>query len=339
MNGPDRRAERRPREARNRFTVTHAKSRGRLNTRARRSSNRIALHLLKSDLEHSEHMKKFVKSNRKAIARVLNEQLACIKAGCTRAAKDHSPEPLHDIRIGLRRFAQLLRLFRKPLSDTNAEAVRARIRTMTQRIGTLRDSDVWITHLNELTEGTGIREHKRWAPYFKAESRRHIAARRKFPQLLAGHSYQSLIRSMTDLIRTGIRGSVKTGSYGPADNLAGRRTAKLVRKIVAEGMPGIHTRPAELHAFRRLCRRARYWADAAGTLGNSAGRMAGALKSLATELGTIHDIDVAKQRLKRAYPPPPPELARHLGELRNDNWRRVEAAWRRFERQARRLDQ
>ena len=90
-------------------------------------------------------------------------------------------EPLHDMRVAIRRLRNLLKAFRKALPRPEADALEARFRRLSKKLGPARDMDVWMRALKSMRapgsdEWREFVEHQREIQNRKRESLRRILA-------------------------------------------------------------------------------------------------------------------------------------------------------------------
>lgn len=268
---------------------------------------------------------------RTAARQLLSTQHRAVASIVRKACGNPSTEQLHDIRGGLRRFAQILRLLRRPLAGTGAEALRRRIRSVNRQLGQTRDIDVWMANMSLLSPRRSTTGNKEWRAFQSSEIGEWEEHRRLLKSALVSGPFVSVMAAMGRLIDIRIPKSPNKLLAQDFAAYSGKRLQKLVRRLVHSAPPDSRTEPALTHQFRRLCRRGRYWAEAATpVLGHRAAKLGICLRHLSTDLGQIHDLDVAAARLSDSRKQTPATVLDHVVARRNKLWSRFPASWHKF---------
>ena len=248
------------------------------------------------------------------------------------------PEPLHDLRVAMRRFRSALRMFRGPVRHTQAESLRAGIGDMSAALGPVRDSQVWLAFL------TGPKRQRctldpDWPAYLatqRADDDTHLDALRG---VLNGESFSTLRRRMACFLRTDLvvlRDAADPHAYAP---FAATRILALYGKITREKHRLADMQPEALHNLRKRCRQLRYWSEfAAPALDSLTGPLARRAKDLADALGDVHDRDMHLARRAADSRHALPALDGELALLRARAGRASVKAWSQLRRKAFRRD-
>ena len=232
-------------------------------------------------------------------------------------------EPLHDMRVAIRRLRSLLKAFRKALPRPEADALETRFRRLSKKLGPARDMDVWMRALKSMRT-PGIEEWRKFV-----EHQRGIQKRKK----------ESLHRILADLSTRSLKADFNRFLTRPADVPPSARleelAVKAVRKSIDRVMERSHIAPSfsarKAHLLRIACRRARYMAEFfTATLGRPIAQLARQLKTVQDVLGDIHDCDICLAHLRRA-PIHPPGLAAELNRRRRAHVARFGKSWKRLE--------
>lgn len=229
----------------------------------------------------------------------------------TRLGRD--PESLHDMRVGVRRLRALLRAGKK-LVATDTRELEARLRQLGRVLGEVRDLDVLLERLEaEASEllGEDARHGRTLLATLRTE---RSCARARLLGALRSDQYLSLLEDTARTIET----LEPRDSETTLDKLADRAFVKL-RKAVHE----LPEDPAdeELHAVRKVGKRARYSAELAGRK-----EFVRQAKKLQDVLGEHQDAVVAAEQLRRLAVAAPPEQALPAGRLvEREEQRRTEA--------------
>jgi CHAD domain-containing protein len=208
-------------------------------------------------------------------------------------------EPIHDLRVALRRAGNLIRFFRKFLRTSDARRVRQLIRLLCDALGPVRDAQVWLEDLEQFSRYHRSTENRAWQEY-AAECKAVAADKvRGIGRILHGHERDELFLRGAVLVRVYIAGLVRSEEPVPYRKYAARRLGKALKafKYRSEILAGAS---AEMvHEIRRAARRARYAAEfAAPVLGVLGAELEHKLQKLSEVLGRIHDMDVQSERLR-----------------------------------------
>jgi CHAD domain-containing protein len=233
-------------------------------------------------------------------------------------------EPLHDMRVAIRRLRNLLKAFRKVLPRPEADALEARFRRLSKKLGPARDMDVWMRSLKSMrTPGSEEwREfvgHQREIQNRKRETLRHI---------LGDPSTHSLKADFDCFLK---RADMETADVTLA-GLAAKAVRKSLDRVMDRSRLGPSCPARKAHLLRIACRRARYMAEFfTATLGKPAARLARQLKAVQDVLGDIHDCDICLTHLYRAPVLAPSGLVAELNRRRRAHVARFGKIWERLQ--------
>ena len=232
-------------------------------------------------------------------------------------------EPLHDMRVAIRRLRNLLKAFRKVLPRPESDALEARFRRLSKKLGPARDMDVWMRALKS-TRAPGS---KRWREFVECQRNIQRQKRKALPRILSDSSTRELKSDFDQFLST------------PTAQVANLALAELganaVRKSIARVMDRSRLGPSfparKAHLLRIACRRARYMAEFfTATGGKPMARLARRMKAVQDVLGDIHDCDICLAHLRRA-PLAPPGLIGQLQRRRQTHVARFNKVWRQLE--------
>jgi CHAD domain-containing protein len=239
------------------------------------------------------------------------------------------PESLHDMRVAVRRSRALLRAGR-PLIADDTQALSTELKWLGQMLGAVRDLDVLLDHLRAEGAALGGNDAKAAVRLLRHLSRERKRARDTLLRALSSSRYLELL----DRFEAMLDELTPTGADVTLDALA-RRQLKKVRKAVA-ALPE-DPRDEELHAIRKLGKRARYAAELARSRD-----VAQRSKKLQDVLGVHQDSTVAEARLRALAATAPADEALAAGRLiEREHVRQAETraawprAWRKLDRAAR----
>jgi CHAD domain-containing protein/phosphohistidine phosphatase SixA len=222
-----------------------------------------------------------------------------------------SEEPLHDFRVAMRRFRAALRLFGPFLPKPAVRSIDRRLASLALALSPIRDNDVWLQFLASKRVLDAFRGNIDFVHFHALQSRRQKADRRVLRKLLTNPEYGSLMRDINRFLRVDLPQKIKKPQY-PVEPLAARRLFAIYFEILSR--PGVKKGydVQEMHRRRKLCRRARYWAEfSEPLLGQPASLLARRFKALADILGDLHDSDMAVERIETEHSPTTGVLKRH----------------------------
>jgi len=231
-------------------------------------------------------------------------------------------EPLHDMRVAIRRLRNLLKAFRKALPRPEADALEARFRRLSKKLGPARDMDVWMRALKSVRAPDSVKwrefvEHQRKIQNRKRESLRRILADPSI-HLLKADFDQFLIRPLEDVPDTALK------------QIAEKAIRRSLNRVTERSRLGPSFPARKAHLLRIACRRARYMAEFfTATLGTPTARLARQLKAVQDVLGDVHDCDICLAHLHRA-PLSPPGLLAELNRRRRAHVARFGKTWNRL---------
>lgn len=234
-----------------------------------------------------------------------------------RCAADPAEDPVHDLRVSIRRFRQALHRFEAVLGRKSREKTDRRLKKVLDLAGAVRDCDI-ATHLLE-----GSRRAERVAVLAElAREREHRAAR------LRRAAAQWLTRTAAGEWRE--RLAPRDGEQ-PVATAAAALLPKLCGKFFARGQAA--ARPAtpveDLHRFRLSAKRFRYTLELFAPLyGKRAERHLKHMRTVQSHLGDVNDCAASRLLLEDWRAP-----AVVLAELARWEKQRIAAfrrAWRSF---------
>lgn len=263
-----------------------------------------------------------------AALHILNFQFEVMCNNRARALTKDDPEFLHDFRVAARRFCVALRLFKSKLRHTQAHACGQRVRKLRRNLGTVRDAHVWLIFLERLSVKPSFAESTAFAAYLgacrQADVNQHAALR----SLLCSDVAVATIDEITHLLEVEISDAVRNRASPPFGPFAAKRLDKRFRRILKTDARVKQMCPDAIHALRKRCRKARYYAEfSAGSLGKPVADLARRLKQVTTALGDIHDMDVRLQMLSSRDCEMPPIVVDAVNKHRRQALKRFEKAW------------
>ncbi len=239
-------------------------------------------------------------------------------------ALDGAVEPLHQARVATRRLRELAPMVAAELGDKSTKKVVARLRNLGRALGPVRELDVSLELLDEVTrdgatpEDATVRLRQHLSDLRERARARMLRAIDRQRALKLGRRMMAL----NDALRTH-----NAGAWTRALSLRMNRRAQRLHGLV-EAAGAVYV-PDRVHAVRIASKKLRYSFELAAEAGATRKRVpARQLKAAQDTLGRLHDIEVLTQFMQeQPLPPPPaPPWVIHLDEFRH----RLEAESRRL---------
>lgn len=266
-----------------------------------------------------------------AARRALYIQYKIMRQNEEGAKKGKRTEPLHDIRVAIRRFRAALRLFRKPLTKTSAAKIDRYLAHLALSLGPARDMDVWVNYLCSPALRYALAGDAQWKPYERHQRdlrEHHLITLRS---VLSGPRYLALCRKIAWFLRVELPRLDRATAGEPIGPYAARTLRRIGRRIAGyRKMDAMHGME-DFHALRKACRRGRYAAEFFGpVLGPRVRSWGKTCKKLADALGDLHDADVGLERIAYDMISPPRRLGVELRARRRRAVGAYHAAWDRL---------
>jgi CHAD domain-containing protein len=249
-------------------------------------------------------MKERKRPGDKAIAEILLEQLAIIRANVDGSIAGESPEPLHDLRVALRRSRSLLKGFPGVFAPADHERFTREFKELQSITGPARDYDLLIDQLDAFAEDRPHLSAETTALRKQLVSKRHAAGNslkrrlvsKRFDDLLG--AWEAMLRELPKSDREQ-RPDAKTaiGKLARARIKEDRkRFNKLGKRALKSG------EPTELHHARKRGKSLRYNLEFFGHLGNTkkSKTLRKQLREMQDELGDLQDTVVQEGALRAA---------------------------------------
>ncbi len=236
------------------------------------------------------------------------------------------PESLHDMRVAVRRSRALLRAGRK-LIASDTQLLNAELQWLGTVLGAVRDLDVLLARLRSEAAELGGDDEKAALRLLRSLTREHKRARTALLKALDGERYFALL----DRFEQQLAALEPTGADVSLSSLARREVKKLREAVLA-----LPPDPAddELHALRKLGKRARYASELAGHA-----TVVRRAKQFQDVLGEHQDAVVAQERIRTLAAVAPAAEAIAAGRLlEREEARRADAraawadAWKQLDR-------
>jgi CHAD domain-containing protein len=232
---------------------------------------------------------------------ILRKQFAAMLAHEPGTRLGEDPEELHDMRVATRRMRAALKLFSGALPE-QAGFYRNELKWVAGALGEVRDLDVQIEHLEELTS-EAEEDRGAFGEVVGALEERRAEARERMLEALDSDRYDSFVSSFAGMLRRGHEGEEHEEGVTNepvvvvSPDLVSRRYKKWRKagKDLSEESP-----PEEYHEFRKEGKRLRYALEfLRGVYGEKTTMgLVKPLKELQDGLGRHQDLIVAAELLE-----------------------------------------
>ncbi len=227
-----------------------------------------------------------------AICAYFGERLRLIAPA---AAEGAGPEPVHQMRVTVRRARSALKLFHRAVPCDELDVIAAGLRALGQALGPARDWDVFLgSTISSVAAVAGPRMSARLAAAARRRQRAGYEALRAY---LAGDAFRrlGLLMALAVLDRPWQRSSDADALALPLADFAAAALSRRWRRLRAPGRDLADLPDERLHAIRLDAKRMRYAVELFAPLHErrAAERMAGRMAQLQERLGLLNDGVVA----------------------------------------------
>jgi len=254
---------------------------------------------------------------------------------------DGGPEPVHQMRVALRRLRSVLKIFRAAATAPALDETAQGLRELAQTLGHARDWDVFLRGLGRQMADAFAGE-KPVSRLLAAAERRRRESYQQLSTALGDPAFRQLVLLLAELAATRPWDRTPAQNASPQEDLEGfarHALAHRLRRAVRAGSGFAERSPRELHALRLHCKRLRYAAEMFAPLfpGGGAKRFLHRLAQVQDRLGHLNDAAVAEALMQQLAGFSGRALA--VGLVRGfiaaggaDARDRAERHWRRFRR-------
>lgn len=232
-----------------------------------------------------------------ALVRVIAHLAEVILYGATQVPQAPPPEPVHQMRVAVRRLRSALSVFRRAAQDPTLASLAADLKALAALLGAARDWDVFL-----LETGAAVQEafaaDKRIAAMLAAAGKRRLAAYEALRAYFASAAWRHLALRLALLPSLRPWHSAEAAEH-PLDQQAEPYAAaalhRAFRRAAAEG-EAFDTLPIEaLHDLRKRLKKLRYATEFFAPLfpQKAVRRFAERLQEMQAHLGTLNDGAVA----------------------------------------------
>jgi len=238
-----------------------------------------------------------------AAVKVLRRLAEVIELNLPGTLADTDSEFLHDLRVAIRRTRALQRELRGVFAPETLRAFRDGFKELQRITGPTRDLDVQLLEFGELAAGLPDDVAHDVAPLRRLlEDHLHVE-RRKMVRTLGAGPTRALLDTWSDYLDCLVESDevARPRAARPAGDVAGRRIAKVFRRMVKMGSKIDDATPAEaLHELRKQGKELRYLLEFFQSLVPSdvVKPMVSSLKGLQDVLGRFQDREVQAALLR-----------------------------------------
>ncbi len=252
------------------------------------------------------------------------------------------PEPVHQMRVALRRLRSAMQLFRRAAASPELDAVQAELRALGGLLGPARDWDVFVAGLGA-DVAAAFPEEPAVARLLREAGARRRASYAALAEALGDARFRRLGLLLAELVALRPWRAIPVAAAGGAEapdlrDYARHALGRRLRRVLHQGA-ALEQQDAEaLHALRLQCKKLRYAAEFMAPLfhGRAAAKYVRRIAAVQERLGRLNDGAVAAALLRqlgggagRAYAT---GLVRgYVGTRERRAREKASRAWKRFQ--------
>jgi CHAD domain-containing protein/uncharacterized protein YjbK len=232
-----------------------------------------------------------------AVRKILAFHFARLRAKEKGTRSGSSVEDLHDMRVAARRMRAAWRVFDDAFRPNRTRDLRRRLRTLSDRLGAVRDLDVLIENLETYQTGLDSDDRAGLDPLLSLWRRQRAAARQLLMDELDAPRHSHFMDDMEAFLEAGAMSAATVASPTVPHRVRDRLPSQIWAAYEAVRAYDLVLPWADietLHQLRIASKWLRYDLEFFGeTLGPEAGRLTDRVVALQDFLGCLHDADVA----------------------------------------------
>jgi CHAD domain-containing protein len=261
------------------------------------------------------------------------------------ATADGDTEPVHQMRVAVRRLRSAIKIFRRALQCDAVEEMDAGLKALAGKLAPTRDWDVFVTE-TAVAVGKAFPHEKRLQRLLAAAERRRRACHQELRSFLGSSEFRRLGIAMVCLSASQdwhaeLTETERTELAVPLGEFAAHVLERRLKRLLHTDGDIAELEPGALHAIRLRAKRLRYAAEIFTLLypAKTSGRYIRRLSKLQDRLGALNDGSVAASLMAElsgsgghAF-----AIGLVLGFVGANSLRarqRIERAWDRFRRAA-----
>jgi CHAD domain-containing protein len=213
------------------------------------------------------------------------------------------PEPVHQMRVAVRRLRSAIKVFRHVVRYPSLDAVDTDLKGLAARLAPTRDWDVFVTETGAAA-GSAFPTEEKLGRLLAAAERRRIACYADLRAYLCGAGFRRLGIELACLAGTeewqAISGEAETAELAtPLNDFARHVLNRRLKRLIQLEGDIAELEPSALHAIRLRAKRLRYAAEIFSPLfpGKSTTKYIRRLTTLQDRLGALNDGAVAETLL------------------------------------------
>lgn len=213
------------------------------------------------------------------------------------------PEPVHQMRVAVRRLRSAIKVFRRAVACPSVDVVDAGLKALAMRLAPTRDWDVFTTETGAKVVAA-LPNAEKLRRLLAAAERRRLACHAELRRYLQSVEFRRLGIELACLAGgdgwQATLGEAEQAALGTALNdFAGHVLSRRLKRLAQRGDDIADLEPAALHGIRLSAKRVRYAAEIFAPLypGKASARFIRRLTTLQNRLGSLNDGAVAETLL------------------------------------------
>jgi CHAD domain-containing protein len=213
------------------------------------------------------------------------------------------PEPVHQMRVAVRRLRSAIKVFRRAVGCPSVDVVDAGLKALAMRLAPTRDWDVFTTETGAKVVAA-LPNAEKLRRLLAAAERRRLACHAELRRYLQSVEFRRLGIELACLAGgdgwQATLGEAEQAALGTALNdFAGHVLSRRLKRLAQRGDDIADLEPAALHGIRLSAKRVRYAAEIFAPLypGKASARFIRRLTTLQNRLGSLNDGAVAETLL------------------------------------------
>ena len=270
-------------------------------------------------------------SSVEAASRVMGFEYDKLLAAADAVFGEEGTAPLHDLRVGIRKFRAASRYFAPWLEATNIEYIDQCFADLADVLSPARDRDAWLEYLISSSINKQLKGNKRFQNYLDTLSEERLRLLPEVRDTLSEKFDYGFRQAVADLLDNQLK-QIKENDNSPRYAEFGcRRLGKYYQKVIQIDCVSANDAAGLIHVFRKKCRRGRYWAEFTIPAGKTvAKQLAKYFKSLATAVGTARDMQLHLEQWRQSDIDLPGKFLRWQQTVEQDAWQEAKHSWKKL---------
>lgn len=266
-----------------------------------------------------------------AARRLLSLQFKTMTINVDGAVAGAGSEPLHDIRVAIRRLRALLHAFRKHIPKSSRKSLDAALAQLNRDLGPSRDMDVWVDFLESDAVRPTLARSRLWPAYIEHHRQRRKLRQTTVRRCLRGAHIASVRGRIARLLRAELPARARSDPPGNLPAWAVKKIRKSLRQAMKLARLRHADSPAEMHRLRIALRKTRYLGEFfEAILDKPMLKRLRRVRAVEQALGRIHDMDAGLAHAEHEGPLPPRALGVLMRARRRQQVKKLNTAWTRL---------